>query len=536
MEIPARTDVLIVGAGPVGVTLANLLGRYGVSDMVVDKAADVLTHPRAIALDNEALRILQMAGLGEDAFARVAIPQVRMRSPYVGEFARFNTTGCLDGHPKLANFFQPDLEHALRRELQHHSQVSLLPQTELLSFSETDTGVDAELQFADGQRRVVSTNYLIGADGASSKVRELLGLGFQGSTYIEDWLIVDARQSQKPIDHIEFICDPKRPTPHMPAPDGRERWEFMLQAGETREQMLNPDKIRELLSPWAAEGEVVIERSAIYRFHARVVERFQKGRVFLVGDAAHITPPFVGQGLCAGLRDAANLGWKLAWVVKGRAAPAILDSYDLERRPHAADMIRLATRMGKLIMPSGALTAIFCHGLVRLLRFIPAIKHWIDELKFKPQNRFHQGFFVAGSSVGNSAGALQRGSNFPQAMLRHADGRQLWSDDVLGESLTLVGFGVDPHSLLDAASMERWSAAGGDCLQVCYRGQALHRGDGANVWEDISGAFLPAVASNGWLAVVRPERTLINDGPASSAAQLIAETLSLFGDANGRLA
>lgn len=525
MEVPARNEVLIVGAGPVGVTLANLLGRYGISAVVIDKAADVLTHPRAIALDNEALRILQMAGLSEDAFARVAIPQVRMRSPYVGEFARFNTTGCLDGHPKLANFFQPDLEHALRRELTCHSQIMLMPQTELIGFHETDTGIAAELQFADGQRRTVSTNYLIGADGASSKVRELLRLGFQGSTYTEDWLIVDARQSQKPIDHIEFICDPKRPTPHMPAPDGRERWEFMLQSGETREQMLNPDKIRELLAPWAAADEVTIERSAIYRFHARVVERFQKGRVFLVGDAAHITPPFVGQGLCAGLRDAANLGWKLAWVLKCRAAPSILESYDTERRPHAADMIQLATRMGKLIMPSSKLNAIFIHGLLRLLRVVPAIKRWIDELKFKPQNRFHQGLFVAGPS----ASALQRGSNFPQALLRHGDGRQLWSDDVLGEQLTLVGFGVDPHSLVDVASLENWKAAGGHCIQICYRGQTLHRGIGTNVWEDVSGAFMPAVAADGWLALVRPDRTLISEGSASVAGKLIAETLALLG-------
>ncbi|MFZ3183835.1 MAG: FAD-dependent monooxygenase, partial [Pseudomonas sp.] len=109
----SQCEVLIVGAGPVGMTLANLLGRYGVSALVIDKAAAILTHPRAIALDNEALRILQLAGLNEQAFAKVAIPCVHMRSPYVGEFARINTAGCLDGHPKLVNFYQPELEQAL---------------------------------------------------------------------------------------------------------------------------------------------------------------------------------------------------------------------------------------------------------------------------------------------------------------------------------------------------------------------------------------------------------------------------------------
>ena len=287
------------------------------------------------------------------------------------------------------------------------------------------------MQSADGSRHTVSTRYLIGADGASSRVRELLGLGFQGSTYIEDWLIIDASKTAKPMDHIEFICDPKRPTPHMPAPDGRERWEFMLQPGETREQMLQPEKIRELLTPWAKADEVSIERSAVYRFHARVVSKFQKGRAFLIGDAAHITPPFVGQGLCAGLRDAANLGWKLAWVIQGRAAPQILDTYDMERRQHAADMIGLATLMGKLIMPSNAVKAFFTHGLVRLLRTLPVIGAWIDDLTMKPENRFHQGLMVAGKN----ATALVRGSHFPQAMLRHADGTFAWSDDALGDHL-----------------------------------------------------------------------------------------------------
>ena len=524
MSLPTSIDVLIVGAGPTGVTLGNLLGRYGVSALIIDKAADVLTHPRAIALDNEALRILQMAGLSEDAFARVAIPCVRMHSPYFGEFAHFKTTGCLDGHPKLVTFFQPELEHALRRQMQAYSQIVLAQQTELVSFSETRSGIDAELKTADGNRHVVNARYLIGADGASSRVRELLELGFQGATYIEDWLIIDASKTAKPMDHIEFICDPKRPTPHMPAPAGRERWEFMLQPGETREQMLQPEKIRQLLTPWAKPDEVSIERNAVYRFHARVVSKFQKGRAFLIGDAAHITPPFVGQGLCAGLRDAANLGWKLAWVIHGRAAPQILDTYDTERRQHAADMIALATLMGKLIMPSNAIKAFFTHALVRLLRSLPIIGAWIDDLKIKPENRFHDGLLVKGKSTS----ALVRGSHFPQALLRHADGAYAWSDDALGDHLSLVGFGIDPATLLTADQLARWQAVGGRCFQLCYRGQALCRSVGANVWEDINGEMLPSLAPIGWLAVVRPDHSIITDGPSVDAAMLIDASIDLL--------
>ncbi len=525
MELPESVDVLIVGAGPVGVTLGNLLGRYGTHTLIIDKAENILTHPRAIALDNEALRILQMAGLSERAFSRVAIPSVHMHSPYVGEFARMNTAGCLDGHPKLVTFFQPDLEQALRSALQAYPQVYLAPETEMLSFGEHDDHVTADLKCSDGTRRTVSARYVIGADGASSRVRELLGLSFEGSTYAEDWLIVDARYPRQPIDHVEFVCDPRRPTPHMPAPGGRERWEFMMHPGETREQMLAPDKIRELLRPWADSSKISIERSAVYRFHARVVTTFQKGRVFLVGDAAHLTPPFIGQGLCAGLRDAANLGWKLTWVLEGRAAPAILDSYDVERRPHAAAMIRLAKLMGRLIMPTSASTAVMVHGLVSLLRRFPLTRSWVEDFKIKPQNRFEKGLFVRGRSpVG-----LVRGSHFPQALLQDADGRYEWSDEALKDRLTLIGFGIDPHAELDPASLSAWQAAGGHCIQVCYRGQVAYRDIADYVWEDPGGDLLPNVVPVGWLAIVRPDRTLICDGPATDANTLIRDTLRLLG-------
>ncbi|MDF5954741.1 FAD-dependent monooxygenase [Pseudomonas aeruginosa] len=230
----------------------------------------------------------------------------------------------------------------------------------------------ARLRSELGQSHSVRARYLIGADGASSKVRGLIGQEFEGHSYAEDWLIVDAcGRERQAIDHVEFICDHRRPTPHMPAPGGRERWEFMLQPGETREQMEDAERIGQLLERWIEPSQLNIERKAVYRFHARCCERFQNGRVFLIGDAAHITPPFVGQGLVAGLRDAANLAWKLAWVLQGRAAPAILDSYDGERRPHAREMIDLAKFMGRLIMPRNAWLALFGHGLMRALSLIP---------------------------------------------------------------------------------------------------------------------------------------------------------------------
>jgi 3-(3-hydroxy-phenyl)propionate hydroxylase len=518
--LPAHIAVLVVGYGPVGAAIGCLLGRYGVHTLIVDKASDILTQPRAIALDNEALRILQMAGLDEQAFERIAIAEVRMHSPYVGQFGRINSAGSIDGHPKLVTFFQPELEAALRRRVAALGSVLTAGGVELLDFSEEPAGVIVTLRDREGTEHRVRADFLVGADGAASVVRRKIGQDFGGATYPEDWLIVDALDVPRPIDHIEFICDPKRPIPHMPAPGGRERWEFMLAPGETREQMETDERIGALLKPWGELGQMRIERRAVYRFHARCCERFQKGRVFLAGDAAHITPPFVGQGLVAGLRDAGNLCWKLAAVVRGQADRSILDSYDQERRPHARAMIGLAQLMGRLVMPRNALVALLTHGMVRMLRLLPPLRRFIDDLGIKPKNRFPRGLFVRGCAQ------LTRGGQLPQGWVRDAAGNIVLSDTLLDGGLTLVGFGLHPQNLLGARQRLAWEAVGGRMVQVCHRSQRLHRGDGAA--EDLDGTLLPGAAPFGWVAVVRPDRVVLHDGPATDADRIVGESLGLL--------
>jgi 3-(3-hydroxy-phenyl)propionate hydroxylase len=522
-QLPEQVDVLIVGYGPVGAALAALLGRYDVRTMVIDKAPDILMAPRAIALDNEALRILQMAGLPENAFEKVAIPHVRMHCPHVGEFGRVNTSGSIDGHPKLVTFYQPDLERALRREAEGHDGVIALTSTELLGFSDDGKRVHATLQLADGREAVVEAGYLVGADGAASGVRKAIGQDFKGKTFAEDWLIVDAKHVPGDFDHVEFICDHRRPVPHMIAPGGRVRWEFMLCRGETREEMESDETVARLLAPWASGGELQIERKAVYRFHARCCERFSHGRVFLVGDAAHVTPPFAGQGLVAGLRDVANLAWKLAWVSKGHAAPAILVSYDQERRPHAKAMISLARLMGHMVMPRSVLIAVVVHGFMRQIRRIPGLRELFEELGIKPKNRFKKGLFAKG------AGKLKRGGCIAQAIVRDAQGRHVLSDEALGPGLTLVGFGLDPTQHLSAQTRQAWEKRGGRIVQFCLRGEAVHRSKDA--YEDLSGALVPGIAPYGWVAVVRPDSVVITDGAVTHAEQLVDETLALLGSA-----
>lgn len=524
MNLPKQTDVLLVGLGPVGAALANLLGRHGVRVLAIDKATEIFRAPRAIALDNEALRVLQMCGLQDGDIDTVAIPEVRMHSPHFGFYSRANTAGALDGHPKLVTFYQPQLEEVLRARLAAYHTIEVALGVDLVGFEQGPSGVRAQVQDANGVQHEVRAQYVVGADGANSLVRSLLGLEFKGKTYAEDWLVVDAKRVPQPIDHVEFICDPQRPTPHMVAPGDRQRWEFKLQPGETREQMEKPETVRRLLARWSQGQEMDIERVAVYRFHARVADTFQVGRAFLVGDAAHITPPFVGQGLVAGLRDVANLGWKLAWVTQGRARPDLLQSYSRERQPHVREMIQLAQWMGRLVMPGNALQAWLTHGLMKTLSTIPRVKNLFENLEIKPANRFKAGCFAQGEGFAG----LIRGGQLPQGWVRALhDGSIALSDEVLGAGFVAIGFGVDPADRLSHQGQQQWRDIGGRFVRIVPRGQPL-RSTTTPTWEDLDGTFQKRGVPLGWVAIVRPDRTVMHDGSVDAIDDLIQQSMGFF--------
>lgn len=515
----AAFDVIINGLGPVGAALACLLGRQGLRVCVLEKSTQIFEAPRAIALDNEALRILQMAGLPEGSFETIAIPEVHMHSPYFGRYNRIAAAGAIDGHPRLVTFFQPELEARLREKIATLPSIEVRLGWEFKKFDQSQTGVIVQVHNARGEPETVAARFLVGADGAGSAVRHLLGLDFHGETYAEDWLVVDVKNAPQPIDHIEFLCNPQRPAPHMPAPGNRQRWEFKLQPGESREQMEKPEVIRKLLMPWDPEGVSEIERVAVYRFHARVADTFGKGRVFLVGDAAHITPPFVGQGLVAGLRDVANLSWKLVAVCKGWSHERLLLTYDPERRPHAKAMIDVAKLMGKLVMPRNKVLAVFSHGLVLLMRQIPRLRRFIETAEIKPPHVFREGALVPG----NGAGALVRGGLFAQVPLRYEEptSAAVWSDEALAGKLTLVGFGIDPRSAIPAASMQRWLDHGGQFVTLHPRGRFE-----AGAYEDMTGELVGTKVPLQHLAAIRPDGALVFDAPATDGQHAVETALS----------
>ncbi len=344
-------DVIVVGAGPTGDTLAALLGQSGIKTLLTDKSPTIFPLPRAAHIDHETVRVFQQAGAADEVMA-VCRPaeQYDFLTADRQVLMRFLTKGSPSGWPAANMIHQPSVEEAIRRRIADLDAVDLRVEWELLDYQTEAGGLVARFQTPGGER-TVKARYLVGCDGASSRVRLLCGVTFEDLQFDEPWLVIDTtvqEYSRLPDINLQ-ICDPARPTTCVLMGSGRHRWEFMLKPGETSEQALDDDFITELLKPWDVDGAVMLERKAVYRFHAIIANQWRFGPVFLAGDAAHQTPPFAGQGLCAGVRDAANLAWKLAAVIKGEASEGLLDTYQVERRPHVKSIIELALMMGRTV-------------------------------------------------------------------------------------------------------------------------------------------------------------------------------------------
>lgn len=345
-----EADVLVVGLGPVGQLLALMLQRHGVSVLAIDRAPEPYPLPRAASVDDEVLRIAQSVGVDREIVEASIVQSavslvtadgrpVEVFSPRIGRL----------GHPPLITINQPAIERVLEAELAARPGVTVRRGVELEAIDRRADRVDAYLRPTGGTRpERVSARWLVGCDGGASTVRSRLQIPFLGRTAPERWVVVDALVDRPlaRVPHPYFVGDPTRPTVTLPMSPGRHRWEWMLHPGEDPAPLLRPEAIQAGMRRWLEPGEhAEVERAVVYAFHTRVAARWRRGRVLLAGDAAHLMPPFAGQGLASGARDATNLSWKLAHVLRG-APDALLDSYEHERRPHVASMQRMAHRMG----------------------------------------------------------------------------------------------------------------------------------------------------------------------------------------------
>jgi len=426
-------EVVIVGAGPTGLVLANVLGQAGVPTLVVERNATTTDEPKAVSIDEESLRLLQAVGLYDDMLG-VLLPGTGTRYYGIGGKLLGAARGPQPpryGHPIKSELDQPDFERALAGGLERFEHVQLRFCTELVDVAQDDASVRITLRGWDGTVQTVQSQYVVGCDGGRSTVRKLLGIRMLGSSLQEPWIVLDTRNDPHRVRFAMHHGDPGRPHVIIPGRDGRGRYEFLLLPGESPEAMLELDVLRQLLAPYRRLEPADIVRSKVYTFHALVAEDWRRGRVFVAGDAAHMMPPFAGQGLNSGLRDAHNLGWKLAMALQGLAGPALLDSYQLERRAHAEAMIRMSVQLGKVVMTRSRARAALRDAFFRSIGQWGPVRRYIDEMRYKPAPRYRQGLLIG--SDPHLAGSM-----LPQPQVILLDGHVHLLDDALGPGWALL--------------------------------------------------------------------------------------------------
>ena len=356
---PLVADIAVVGYGPVGRLLALLLGRRGRSVVVVERQPQAYPLPRAVHFDDEIGRIFQSVGVPPDSVPDIVTPYddlYEWRAADREPLLRLDWRGLGPSGWHVSHFFyQPGLEAVLDAQVQALDTVQVLRGWTAVTHTETADGITLELQSATDERRTLTARYLVGADGANSIVRSWIGSTVTDLGYFHDWLVIDLLM-HAPLDEFDFappawqLCDPARPTTLVPGGPGRRRFEFMRLPSETVEELDAEETAWRLLEPWGITPEKArLERHTVYTFQARWCDTWRKGRLLLAGDSAHLMPPFAGQGMCSGLRDAVNLAWKLDLVLDGRADDGVLDSYGPERAEHVRHFIEASMGLGEVI-------------------------------------------------------------------------------------------------------------------------------------------------------------------------------------------
>ncbi len=443
-------DVIIIGMGPVGCLATYLLAQYGIRVAAVEKDTEVYKLPRAVALDGEIIRAFQPHGTADELFDLLQKVRPGDRSGFADSkrnwlFGREVSDFSASGWQTIHMFDQPQLESYLRTLALDQPSVASFVGCIADNVRQSDDRVHIDVTSEDVSE-TLSAPWLIACDGASSTIRKVLNIEWQDLGYDQDWLVVDVEvlPGHTLKNETLQVCDPDRIHTHVCTKDPYRRWEFRLNEGETWEEMLEEEKILSLIDPWTPTETYKIRRAAMYQFHAGTAKTWQVGRVLIAGDAAHQTPPFLGQGMNTGMRDVINLAWKLPLVLNGEVDASLLETYEAERVAHAHDFVDWAVSIGRLMEHLADVEA-----ATRAGKEPPEVPEDLQASGYgqgRDAPPLRDGVIVQ-TQVDKSA---LTGSLYRQPIVRDADGERRF-DEVLGPGFALVTPSLSALGLSDAS-------------------------------------------------------------------------------------
>jgi 3-(3-hydroxy-phenyl)propionate hydroxylase len=494
-------EVAVIGCGPSGVVAASMLGKAGVATVVLERDVDLYSRARAVTVNDWTLRILQELGIADRVKADMdEMPAVSWKTYEDRLVFRLVQKPDVLGHPTAMMIYQPEMEDVIRENASHYGSLDVRFGHAFTGLEQDADGVTILAIDDQGAPYTLRVRYVIGADGGSSPVRDALGATMVGTTRPRRWLVVDGEvlEPWPGSDELVFWSDPVRPVVDIPLAKGNHRWEIPLAPGESDDDYACEDAVwARLRALGVTTHQVRIKGYAFYSHHLRHLEGWRRGRVVLIGDAAHLMPPWAGQGMQSGIRDAHNVAWKLAAICSGHAGPGLLDTVESERWPHVSLLTDMSVRLGMFIEADNRL----------LVAVRNTVGPWARHLSFwnrvlqpsNATNRFTKGWVTGAPGPRNALGRM-----IPQPTVLDRRGREHLLDDLVGSGFVVLGVGFDPRTAMTDRQVEDWTRLGAQFRTVR---RSFATTDGADDVIDGTGVLID------WLdryrakvVVVRPDR------------------------------
>lgn len=516
----------MVGAGPTGLVAALAAQAHGARVAVLEREAVTVVDPRAVTLDDESLRAASLLGV-YDEIAPLLLYGYGTRW-YTGDgrkLAEVSANARRYGYPVRSGFSQPEVVAVFARRLAALPGATLRFRTAVERVVDEGDVVRVDVREAGGESATLTARYLVAADGANSAIRQQLGIVLEGASHDQPWLIVDTINCADDERYSKFYCGDPRPYVAVPGRDGRMRYEFMILPGEDPEAMRDPETVRRLLAGRRELRDADIVRIAPYRFHSRIAPRWRSGRIFLAGDAAHLMPPFAGQGMNSGIRDGLNLGWKLAYASRGLAGEPLLASYEQERAPHVRAMLKLSEGIGLVVMSRGRRATFLREKALGAISRVPGLREYVAEMRFKPRARFTRGFVVRGKLDAPPVGTLA-----PNPLLTCADGRERRLDALTGAGFALVAFDRDGARRFPLPAGGVWERLAARRVLVLPGERIPRDAAGLPVVADLRGELARELGGTERVVLLRPDRIVaaaFRPQDDAEAQRLVAGALGL---------